>query len=289
MENIAQATNGWGEPLLASPLKDHRDYQATIRRFDSGSVEVSVHCIQHMNRMSQSRRWAAHDPVKFRHDELTEEQIARKKIENTERSLRETKKRVRYLCKQIGADHMVTLSYRENMVDLARLKREWKAFARLMHARYPDWKYVVAHEYQDRGALHMHVAVRGRQDIKYLRRCWYIALGSSPESTGDEAPGAVNVRGPSRRWGSKSMEWKIDKLSGYLTKYMSKTFAMSEANAKRYWASKGVKPPEVVKYWLGATNFVEAVGETYRLLTKESGQVDAMWCSEGWQSIWMSG
>lgn len=289
MENITQRLNGWGEPLLASPLSDHRDYQATIRRFESGSAEVSTHCIQHMNRMSQSRRWMSHDPVKLGVKELTEEQLARKKEENVQRSLRETKKGVRYLCKQIGADHMVTFSYRENMIDLSCLKRNWKAFARLVHARYPDWKYVAVHEYQDRGALHLHVAVKGYQDIKYLRRCWYIALGSSPESIGDAAPGAVNVRGPSCRWGSKPMQWKTDKLSGYLTKYMSKTFAISEANAKRYWASKGVKPPEVVKYWLGSTNFSDAVGETYRLLVKESGQVDVMWCSDSWQAIWMSG
>lgn len=289
MENIAQATNGWGEPLLASPLKDYRDYQATIRRFRNGSVEVSVMSTNHMNRMAAARRWMGHDPVKFRHDELTDEQITRKKIENFERSIRETKKRVRFLIKQIDADHMVTLSYRENMTDLARLKRDWKAFARLMHARYPDWKYVAVHEYQDRGALHLHVAVKGHQDIKYLRRCWYITLGSSPDVTDDETPGAINVRGPSKRWGGKTKEWKADKLARYLTKYMSKAFDKSEANAKRYWATKGVKPPDVVKYWLGATNFIDAVGEIYRLTALESGQVDEMWCSEGWQSIWMSG
>lgn len=274
---------------MESLAQGDKNYQMAIRRFASGGVEVSTHCVNHMQRMAQSRRWSAHDPVKFRHEELSQMDLDRKAEENRSRSIRESKKRIRWLIKQLGADHMVTFSYRENMTDLAQLKSDWKALARLMHAKFPGWRYVAVHEYQERGALHLHVAVQGRQDIKYLRRCWYMVLGASPNAEGDETPGAINVRGPARRWGNRSMEWKTDRLSGYLTKYLHKAFDMGQASAKRYWASKGVTAPDVEKLWLGATNYLGAIQETHDALHAIAGNVDTMWASEGWQAIWMSG
>lgn len=76
--------------------------------------------------------------------------------------------------------------------------------------------FVAIRERPERGAFHLHVAVCGRQDIKYLRRCWYIALGASPDAEGDQTPGAVNVKGPSKRWGGQGYQWRADKLAGYL-------------------------------------------------------------------------
>jgi hypothetical protein len=291
MENIAQRLNGWGESLLVLPPGDHRDYQATVRRFPSGSVEVVVACTQHMNRMSASRRWSAHDPVKLGREELTDEQQANKVLENYNRSMRRSRQSIRWVNKCMEADHMVTLSYRENMLDVFRLRSDFNRFVRLVHARYPDWKYCAVREPQDRGSLHLHIATHGHQDLKYLRKCWYMALGSPPDVTGASTPGQIDITGPSKRWGGSGARWASDKLSAYMTKYLHKAFEQIKSGEQRYWVSKGNLKPEIEKIWLVATNYVGAIGETY-LLTKSSsgsGQVETMWSSEGWQSIWMTG
>lgn len=270
-------------------LAEKRDYQAIVRRFPGGGVEVAVTCTQHMSRMSAAQRWSAHDPIKLGREELTEVQKMAKDEENISRSVRRARQKVRWVNKCMGADHMVTLSYRENMTDVVRLKRDWRAFVKLFTARHPGWKYLAVREYQDRGALHLHIATHGHQDIKYLRRCWYIVLGAAPDAAGADAPGQVDVTGPSKRWGGHGSKWAADKLAAYMTKYLHKCFEEAEVGSKRYWASKGIEKPEVIKIWLGSTNYVAAIGETYDLCKAEAGGVETMWSSEGWQSIWMSG
>lgn len=271
-------------------LAENRDYQAVIRRFPGGSVEVAVTATKHMQRMAQSRRWQNFYPVRVVPYEMTEHEKEDKAKENKARSVRRARQSVRFLCKRIQADHMVTLSYRENMQDVARLKADWRALSKLYIARYPHWKYVCVREYQDRGSLHLHIACHGRVDLNYLRRCWYTVLGSAPDAQGAATPGAVNVTGPSKRWGGAGYAWKADKLAGYLTKYLHKCFDVAEASSKRYWASKGVEPPEVLKVWMGATNHLEALRESYALTKQHvSQQIETWWASEGWGAIWLSG
>lgn len=284
----------WTTALMPSG----KDYQGKIWRFPDGTMEISVTRVEAMQRMAQSRYWLLGQPIRTRpvlEEEMTLEELEAealaKKQENLNRAARRAAQKVRHLIKMIGADHMLTLSYRANMEDVEQLKKDWKAFVRLMHARYPKWKFVAIRERQERGALHLHVAVSGKQDIKYIRRCWYMALGSSPSVTGEDTPGQIDVRAPWKRWGGTGgYVWAPDKLAAYLTKYLSKTFAEeAEMNAKRYWHSKDVKAPEPVKVWLGATSVFEAIEETHNMLHGETGNVSVMWLKEGWGAIWMSG
>jgi len=67
------------------------------------------------------------------------------------------------------------------LTDLERLRRM------LSRNGYP-MPYVAVLECQKRGSIHPHLAVRGFQDIRLLRRCWYKIVG--------KANGQVNVRGP---------------------------------------------------------------------------------------------
>lgn len=268
-----------------------RDYQCTLREFPNGQIEVSTHCVQAMRRMQQSDRWASFNPVRLRTEkmELTAEEITRKADNCKAQSIHRARQKVRWLVKSMGADHMVTFSYRENMVDVERLKSDWAKFVRLFKAKYPKWKFVAVREYQDRGALHLHVATKGKQDIKYLRRCWYMALGASPDAAGDATPGQIDVTGPKRHWGSGGYLWRPDKLSGYLTKYLHKAFDIEAKGAKRYWHAKDIDKPLVSRVWLGAHNFVDAVVETHDLIRAGGVKSLTMWASEGWESIWMTG
>lgn len=301
MQSLAQFEN-------SQPVQwQDKDFQTTVRQFKNGQSEVVTHVVRPMARIAASERWCRSYPLAMRLpdgeidvSEMTElelfmlqseilTEMDEKAAENRARSVRRARQKLRWLVKSSCADHMMTLSYRENMQDLDRLKRDWQAFVRLVRARFPDWQFVAVRETQDRGALHLHVAVVGRQNIAYLRKCWYIALGASPEATGADTPGAVNMRGPSKRWGGIGYEWKADKLAGYMGKYLHKCFDMTEHHSKRYWHSKEIKLPVEQRIWLGAASFTDAIQQTHDIARACGVENLTMWASEGYSSIWMTG
>lgn len=58
---------------------------------------------------------------------------------------------------------MLPLTYRENMTDLALLKKHVKEFNRRMTRLIPGWFYLAAYERQQRGAWYVHMAVHRLQ------------------------------------------------------------------------------------------------------------------------------
>ncbi|ABE49724.1 rolling circle replication-associated protein [Methylobacillus flagellatus] len=234
-------------------------FKMTVRKFPE-VIEVTVKPVNHMLELARSRSHGLKKaPSKV---ELPEEERARKDEENKLRAIRRAKQSIRWLVHRLKADHLVTLTYRDNMQDTEQLKRDFDQFRRLMLARYPDWKYVAAREQQERGAWHLHLAVQGRQDIKYMRTCWYKVLGCLG-ATGKDVMGQVDVVGPRKRFGQPKGTWKSAKLASYLTKYLDKSFNMLEHSSKRYWASKGAPKPEVVQHWLGSQNITEMIKDAF--------------------------
>jgi len=157
--------------------------------------------------------------------------------ENQLTAAKRAKQQVRLRCKAIGADRMITLTYRENMVDKAQMKRDFDALRRLL-GKVQDFQYVAVAERQKRGAWHLHIAVKGRQNYRVLRTLWLRVVG--------EDNGNVDVRNPYRENGLRH------KIASYIGKYIVKDFAEHKLNEKRYWASRGiaVPKPELVAHLL---------------------------------------
>ena len=84
--------------------------------------------------------------------------------ERRQRSLKvaanRAKKRVRQLCKAMGADTLLTLTYKANEADLQRCKADLKEFNRRMLRVLPEFCFIAAFEHQERCALHIHMATR---------------------------------------------------------------------------------------------------------------------------------
>lgn len=217
---------------------------------------------------------------------------------NLNRAVRRSKQNIRWLCKAMEADRLFTLTYRENQMDREQARADFTRFLRLVRSGWrgqvgvPDWQYVAVLEKQERGAFHIHCAVKGWQRVNFLRACWYKALGCSPDVSGENTPGAVNVTNPDKaRWGHTGRQWKVNKLAGYLTKYLSKTFDDTATEKRRYWHCKQLVQPVKQRFWVSGNNIVEAIQSTVGLLDFHIGLGKTWnhWLSDFEDAYWIAG
>lgn len=278
------------------PEEISRDYYINLKTFVNGSIEALVKVVKPMKQeMMQAEACYSPGmlPLRHRSADLTEEEQEAKLKENWLRSVRRAKQNVRWLCKQMEADRLFTLTYRENVQDREKVKADFTRFLRLVRNggfRYvnrkgqlvkwhgdKNWRYVAVLERQDRGALHIHCAVQGWQRIEMLRAAWYCALGAAHDAAGADTPGQVNVTSPRADDGQKKRQWKTSRLASYISKYMEKTFEDALAEKKRYWRSKDLQAPVKTRVWLCATNMEEAIKESWAYCQK----VYAACCGQG--------
>lgn len=192
-----------------------------VRDYGGGIVEIGYSSVQMV-------------PPAERVKDETEKDVPEhiKRQINLARSVRRSKAQVRRKCMAGGLDHLLTLTYRQNVTSLDSAFYDAKRFIRLVRKRLPEWKYVLVPEFQKRGAVHFHMAVRGFQDVRLLRRCWLEVVGA----------GNIDVQGP--RF-SGSVKWKLPKLASYLSKYITKD--QSAANARqRYRVAEGIEIPSAI-------------------------------------------
>lgn len=219
----------------------------------------------------------------------TEAELEATRLENIERAARRARQKVHYLVRQLGADHMLTLTTRENIESSEKFDSIFQEFIRLvrqknvvgkadqtgkrildLRTRQDDnrmWPYVAVKELQDRGAYHMHIACVGRQDLDLLRSCWYVALGGTPNDSKEQARGAIDVQYKQKRFSGLTEQHSTFALVRYLTKYISKSFEVTQELGKaRYKASRGIVPPIkntqfLPVYWsAGDECFIKAIG-----------------------------
>ncbi len=143
----------------------------------------------------------------------------------------------------MAADHLLTLTYRENVTDFEIAARDLTRFIRVVSNRYPAWQYVAVPERQHRGAFHWHIAVKGWQDVAFLRAAWLSVVGKNQ--------GNIDVRAP-KAWSSRRADQREApppsiRIAFYLAKYISKSFTEDTIgrplNAQRYRVSKRIHVP----------------------------------------------
>ena len=184
---------------------------------------------------------------------------------NRERSARRAKTKVRRLCKHKGLTTMVTLTYRENMTDRARMARDFDVFVKRLRRVIPDFQYVCVFERQKRGAYHAHIAVprvlshylhKGVMVKSYdlLRSAWRAVVGLDG--------GNIDVAR------SKRVGRSAARLASYLSKYIAKEFDQAIDAGDSYRASGRALPRAVVL--LSAHQLLhEAAGDLVELLGPE--------------------
>ncbi|MFC0349383.1 rolling circle replication-associated protein [Undibacterium danionis] len=205
-----------------------------------------------------------------------------KRGQNDEDSAKRAKQAVRLRCKAIAVDRMLTLTYRENMQDTERLKKDWDLFRRRM-GEHKDFHYVATVERQERGAFHIHVAVHGRQVYQLIRAIWQKIVGLSDDG---KQGGQINVRDPHRFGFGKH---GAHKLAGYISKYISKDQDTHELNKKRYWSSRGIVVPEKNYYQLPyGTDAFDAFSHVMQLGANHNNEGMAFFANQALGVCWVA-
>jgi hypothetical protein len=269
-------------------------YRAKLVTLAAGQFEISV--TKPDERLVMQSRMNCGIIPKGRKKYRTEREQELIDEQNRGRAVKLARQNVRWQVKQVEGDHLLSFTYRENMTDRERLKEDWKRFRRLFLVRYPEWRYVSVVEEQDRGSLHIHCAVHGKQDIRWLLRCWLLAIGQPLEEVNwwllhgvklaEKSLGAVNVKAPDKRW-SGSSSWRAGKLAGYLSKYLGKEFEQGAKGSKKHWHSKAAKVM-LERYWLKAENFADAIQEAIDALYYRGVTSCKLWASDDERAIWIT-
>lgn len=200
--------------------------------------------------------------------EVSERERLDKLARNTERSTRRARTKVRRLCKSKGLTTMMTLTYRENMLDRSRMARDFDVFMKRVRRVCPAMQYVCVFERQKRGAWHAHIAVprvlahylyRGQLVRSYdlLRSLWRGVVGVDG--------GNVDVS-RNRRVGRSS-----SRLASYLAKYIGKGIGETVEAGDSYRASGRALAPAIV-FRSANVSLGPAVSELAALISAEMSE-----------------
>jgi hypothetical protein len=195
-----------------------RGYRLVLRDYGKGLVEASV---------------TIKTPTKKKRPALPAEKTdAEKDTENRERAVRRARTVVRQTIMAAQLDHLVTLTYRENQTCPKLAWEHFALFTRLLrkHRRGKPYAFIAVLERQKRGAMHVHMAVHGYQDVRLLRALWQQAIG--------KLSGNIDVAHRNQ---------ELARMARYLCKYITKEIeAIHEQGDHRYKRSRNIVVPKIV-------------------------------------------
>lgn len=225
---------GWTE------LKERYHYIATVHGFDAGGFEATIRLVDAQRMLDLALLPRGHrKPVEDR------------KPTDMLRAVARAKKTIRLAVKQIGCDHLLTLTTREEENDPAKLACQWKEFVR-KYRKYSDndFPYVAVPERHPSNPKHwhLHIAIRGRLKLNVARQLWWAICGGRGMGNVDVRyikvgcdPQTGEPRGPLMR---------SEKIARYISKYITKDLIFAHRpDKKRYWRSE-FDLPEARRYWL---------------------------------------
>lgn len=174
---------------------------------------------------------------------LTQAEKLERLTRNKDKASRRARTKVRRLCLAKYLDCMLTLTYRENMLDRDQCKRDLDVFLKRLRRVLPTFQYIAVLERQERGAWHVHIACHRIQShymhkgmlvksFDLLRSLWRGVVG--------ENNGTCQV---SKRKGRPSPR----KIAMYLAKYIGKDLGEDlRKHENSYSASGRALPPPIV-------------------------------------------
>lgn len=272
----------WGRPINYPVFEEREHYLATVYGFDAGGFETTVRVVDLQAMVdAKMRPRGKRKPV----DERNETDMLR--------SVARAKKMLRHAVKQIGADHLLTLTTREQKNTPEDLAVKLKRFVRgYRQASGEAFRYVAIPERHPTNPdhWHLHVAIKGRLKLNPARQIWWNCCGGRGLGNVDIKYIKVGVYAASGL--PQGPLVRSEKIARYISKYMTKDLMFAHRpDKKRYWRSE-FGMPEPRRYWLqarpgagagglGITNGVgdDPLSAAFAELRDRLGNFDLMRCS----------
>lgn len=220
-------------PIIHAGRVTGEGFHIVAREYPGGDVEMTA---LHLTADDKLHRGGGAKRENDRREEMSAKSL--------NESQRRARSMVRRKCMTIQADRLLTLTTRENIQDVDRAWSIFARFTRMMKKRYKDFKYVAVPEYQKRGAVHFHLAIRGYYHANTVRRLWNRAIG--------EGDGNIDITSP-KKAGKNS--WNPKRISAYIAKYITKEES-TEFNRKRYSSGGKIQLPPPMVGWMPYCDFV---------------------------------
>jgi len=189
---------------------------------------------------------------------MDEERLERQRLRNLEKSAARAKRTCRHKIKHAGLSSLLTSTYRENMTDFDRVRRDWNLMLRKLAKAMPGFRAVYAFEQQDRGAWHVHAAIdklpthltvlegagRHAREVRvrswdYLRRCWQSIVGKDNGNIDVDGHRKARHGLPGKYRSAES----LSKLAGYVSKYLTKDHETGPVGRNRWGSTQGINLP----------------------------------------------
>lgn len=246
-------------PVISDERATGAGHHLITRQYPTGDVEITSLRLSPDDSLNKGGGAVRKNTKK---EDMTETVLSK--------SCQRAKIQIRRKCLSMQADRLLTITFRKNETDIDLAWKKFKYFCTLMRWRYGEnFKYVAVPEYQKRGAVHFHLAVRGYYHYNTVRRLWIRAAGDSG--------GNVDFTGIKKRHGKQ--EKNPRKIANYIGKYISKADDVA-FNKRRYSSGGKIEVPEPIYGWLCITDAV--VYHLCKLLTKMTHKpVSNIWEAEG--------
>lgn len=190
---------------------------------------------------------------------------------NRARSASRAKRTCRHKIKHAGFNSLLTGTYRENMQDYDRMRRDFAAFLRKMRQLIPGFRAVYAFERQDRGAWHFHMACdrlpvllqhKGCKVKSYdvARTVWRSIVGADN--------GNIDVDGHRSRRKAHADKRKssLAALAGYVSKYLTKDYGEGLHGRNMWGSTQGLTPPPAMVLELPECSLLDAIDCAFEVL-----------------------
>lgn len=225
---VTQGTLAEFHPCLSRHRDTGNGYHVSARAYKSGDVEmtaIKLNAEDSLRRGGGAKRKnkdkEAMNPV------VLQKSIARARVA------------VRRRCMAMNVDRLLTLTFRENITDIDEAWKCFHYFVKQMRWQYEErFQYVVVPEYQKRGAVHFHLAIKGFYPVKTVRSFWHAAVG--------KRGGNIDITDP-KNYSKNS--WNPKHIGNYIAKYITKTES-TEFNRKRYASGGKIELPVPIFGWL---------------------------------------
>jgi hypothetical protein len=278
-EHLGRLQTNWNFPSeWTGPTDSGYSYVLKVQSFALGGYEASVRSL------NIPKIGASSDSVRPTGKREAPEILS---AESIMKGAARGKRRVRHLCRNMMATHLLTLSKREGpnttlwgldrweswnnggRYEWERLNgafwtpEEWAAawdrLRRLLVRVIGQFPYVAILEQHKKGNYHLHVAWVGKINVTLIRKMWLSIVGQ-----GNGNIDAKYIKVPPGHDRSS-------RIARYISKYVSKSFEDNPRfNKKRYWASKQ-SLEEARRYVLRADTLEGAMDEVKRLLGLDYG------------------